>query len=73
LAEEHGVPSDVLSHIECRATLCRLEIALGDPLVISNLPRVAAQLGSRYWMQRKPGDQPALDVILERASRNAAL
>jgi hypothetical protein len=73
LAEEQGVAPGVLKNVECRATLCRVEVGLDDPSVIANLPRVAAQLGARYWMQRKPGERAALEVIVERDPQRAAL
>jgi hypothetical protein len=64
--EERGLAPELLRSLECRASLCRLQLGLGDPAVMASLPAVAAKLAVRYWMRHEPGDPPTLDILLER-------
>jgi hypothetical protein len=66
LLNEHGI---VAAQLECRTTLCRLDLTAGDVAAIAKLPDAAARLGTPHWVRAQPSSPQSLTVVFEIAAK----
>jgi hypothetical protein len=66
LLGKEGVETAAIRRVECRSTLCRVELDVKDGAPVAKLLQVSAQLQTQYWV--RPAEPPvtALDVFVAR-------
>jgi hypothetical protein len=66
LLGEEGVETAAIRRVECRSTLCRVELDVKDGAPVAKLLQVSAQLQTQYWVRPAMAPVTALDVFVAR-------
>jgi hypothetical protein len=66
LLGKEGVETAAIRRVECRSTLCRVELDVKDGAPVAKLLQVSAQLQTQYWVRPAATPVTALDVFVAR-------